>query len=298
MSTIIRVAMTQTKNAYADMPASVDQLDTLADRLDAVRDANVDHHEALIRGAAAAGAKLVGLGELFAGPYFGLEKRDLWRGLAESAVDGPSVSRMRKLAAALGVVIIAPIYEVAADGRFNTAVVIDADGTVRGRYRKSHIPDGANEQGSFHEPFYYGRSNCEPYFPVFDTAVGKVGVAICYDRHFEGVMSSLAAGGAQIVLSPAVTFGSKSRRMWQIEFEVDASRHNMFIGGSNRMGTEPPWTIDYFGDSHWVGPHGRSEDISADGELVIADLDLGQLDNDPSGWDLPRDRRLDIYRYG
>lgn len=295
--TMIRAAMTQTKNAYADMPDSVDGLDGMADRLDDVRQANLDHHADLIREAAEHGAKLVGLGELFPGPYFALEKRDVWLGMAEDGVDGPTVRFMSALANELGVVIVAPFYEKRGDARYNAAAVIDADGSVQGTFRKLHIPAGANETASFVETHYYRRGDIEPHFPVFETAVGRVGVAICYDRHFEGVMRSLARNGAQIVMCPAVTFGDKSRRMWEIEFEVDASRHNLYIGGSNKLGAEPPWNIEYFGASHFVGPNGRLEDLSKNENLVISDLDVARLDaSDGSGWDLARDFRSDIYQ--
>ncbi|HRB11906.1 MAG TPA: nitrilase-related carbon-nitrogen hydrolase, partial [Vicinamibacteria bacterium] len=135
------------------------------------------------------------------------------------------------------------------------------------------------------------------FFPVFETRLVRLGVAICYDRHFEGVMSALAGNGAELVLSPAVTFGEKSRRMWDLEFPVDAARHNLYIGGSNRRGVEPPWTQEYFGASYFAGPGGVLPRIpSPTDELVIADLDLDVLRGpDPSGWNLPRDRRPTIY---
>ena len=306
MSTI-RAALSQTCNAYVPMPPSVDELGTLADRLDDIRQANIEHHIDLIEIARTEGAGVVGLGELFSAPYFALHNDEFWRGMAEDAHDGPTVSAMRETARRLEIVIIAPIYEKAADGRFNTAVVIDTDGSVLGRSRKVHIPQGRNEAGSFDERFYYEPSNgaalpcsriiaSNPFFPVFETAVGRIGVAICYDRHFESVMSTLARGGAQIIFSPAVTFGKKSRRMWDMEFEVDAVRHNVFIGGSNRSGAEQPWNQPYFGASHFVGPNGRLPDLSDDNRLIITDINLGELDQpDTSGWNLSRDARPDIY---
>jgi N-carbamoylputrescine amidase len=305
--TIVRAAMTQTRNVYAPMPERVEDLPSLAARLDEIRAANVAHHVALVEQAAARGAAVVGLGELFSAPYFALRRDAFWRGMAEDARSGPTVRAMVEAARRLGVVIVAPIYERAEDGLFNAAVVIDAEGTVLGRQRKVHLPQGSNERGSFDEPFYYGRSNGaappwarsvsgSPFFPVFETAAAPIGVAICYDRHFEGVMSALARGGAQIVFSPAVTFGEKSRRMWEMEFAVDAARHGIFIGGSNRLGAEPPWNQEYFGASHFVGPNGRLDDLSDDDRLVIADLDLGELERpDPSGWNLKRDARPEAY---
>jgi beta-ureidopropionase len=305
----LRAAMTQTVNAYADMPGTVADLGQLAGRLEDVRRANVDHHLELLEDAARQGARAVGLGELFPAPYFALTRDPMWIPLAEDATGGPTIVALRAAAQRLALVVVAPIYEIdAVSGkRFNTAVVIDASGEVLGTYRKTHIPYGQNEQGSFHENLYYERSDGKnrlgtanvsknPFFPVFATAVGRVGVAICYDRHFEGVMSALAREGAEIVFSPAVTFGAKSRRMWGHEFAVDAARHNVFIGGSNRKGVEPPWNQAYFGESYFVGPNGPAEDVSTNPELVVADLDLGALvAGDPAGWNLPRDIRPEIY---
>jgi N-carbamoylputrescine amidase len=299
--TVVRVAMTETRNVFRDMPDSIDGLAALAGRLDEVRDANVAHHLALIEAASAAGVRVLGMGELFPGPYFALTEDPLWFGLAEDGRDGPTVRAMCEAAREHGMVLVAPIYEVdAASGkRFNTAVVIDAGGGVLGCYRKTHIPEGGNERASFHETFYYGPSDGGPdgYFPVFATVHARIGVAICYDRHFEGVVGSLAQGGAQIVFSPAVTFGTKSKRMWSLEFAVDAARHNVFIGGSNRRGAEPPWNIEFFGDSHFVGPDGRLAGLDVHPDLVVADLDLSRLEGpDDSGWDLARDVRPEIYR--
>jgi N-carbamoylputrescine amidase len=306
---VVRVALTQTVNAYREMPASVADLHTLAGRLDAVRAANVEHHLGLLEAAAAQGCKLVGFGELFPGPYFALGADPMWIGLAEDAQTGPTVTAVRAAARRLGLIVVAPIYERddRSGKRFNTAVVIDEQGEVLGTFRKTHIPYGTNEQGSFHENVYYERSDGQnllglsnvsknSYFPVWNTSIGRLGVAICYDRHFEGVMHSLAKEGAELVLSPAVTFGNKSERMWPLEFAVDAARHNLFIGGSNRKGVEPPWTQPYFGNSHFVGPNGALPDLSTHPNLVIADVPLGELSNgDPSGWNLPRDIRYDIY---
>jgi beta-ureidopropionase len=308
---IVRAALTQTINAYPDMPESTAKLRNLKKRLDAVRGANVEHNAGLIKVAANAGAKVVCLGELCTGPYFAMIKDPMWLGLAEDAAKGPSVNAFAEAARENEIVVVAPIYEL--DGktkrRFNTAVVIDSDGTIIGKYRKTHIPCGANEQGEFAETSYYGRSEGpqnkkspkilgkNPYFPVFKTAVGKVGVAICYDRHFEGVVAALAEAGAEIVFSPAVTFGAKSRRLWDQEFLVDACRHRLFIGGSNRRGEEKPWNQPYFGASYFAGPDGEKvSNRSPRPDLVIADLDLGSLKKpDPSGWDLKRDVRPGIY---
>jgi len=304
----MRAALTQTVNVYRPMPA-LSELSSLADQLEELRALNVAHHLELARGARAQGAELICFGELFTGPYFALTQDPLWRGLAEDPLEGPTAREIRAAARALQMVIVAPLYELCPQSgkRFNTALVVDADGEPLGLYRKTHIPNGSNEQGQFSEGFYYERSDGQawqserqvgtnPFFPVYQTRVGRVGVAICYDRHFEGVASALVRGGAQLVVSPAVTFGAKSERLWELEFPVDACRHRVFIGGSNRLGSEAPWDQPFFGRSYFVGPEGRAEDLCQHPELVISDLDLTSLEGpDPSGWALARDRRGEIY---
>lgn len=305
---VVRAALTQTVNAYRDMPARLEDLPRLAERLDDVRRANVDHHVALLNEASRQGVQAVCFGELFPAPYFALTHEPLWLALAEDAETGETVTRLRAEARRLGLLIVAPIYELDPSGvRFNTAVVIDERGQLLGKYRKAHIPHGRNEQGAFLEGFYYERSDGKngvgldnvsrnPSFPVWQTSFGRLGVAICYDRHFEGVVWSLAHEGAELVFCPAVTFGAKSQRLWRLEFQVDAARHRLFIGGSNRLGIEPPWNQPYFGDSHFVGPEGPLPNLSTHPELVIADVDLGELGRaDPSGWDLARDLRHELY---
>lgn len=312
MSDLVRVALTQTRNVFTPMPETLESLSALSGKLDGVREANLAHHIELIEAAAAAGARAVGLGELFTGPYFALEKDPMWFDLAEDPVSGPTVSALAETAARLGVVLVAPIYELDPEtgARFNSAVVLDADGTNLGRYRKNHIPVGTNERASFHESFYYGPGpgaevtpnrnlSTNAYFPVFDTAIGPIGVAICYDRHFPGSIAALARGGAQLVFSPAVTFGATSRRLWDLEFAVDAARHRLFIAGSNREGAESPWNVEFFGASGFWGPSGAVPPWSASAipsQLVMADLDLAGLKGESdAGWDLARDARPDIY---
>jgi len=309
MTRPLRIALTETVNAYGPMPVDLAGLAQLTPRLDDVRAANVEHHLKLLRVAAGAGAQVVGLGELFTGPYFALSRDPLWFGLAEDAQSGPTVSALRSLARELSLVLVAPIYELDGDSgaRFNTAVIIEADGAVAGRYRKNHIPHGANERAGFHEDFYYGAGQGElgngsanissnPFFPVFETSVGKLGVAICYDRHFAGVMQTLAGQGAELVFSPAVTFGEQSRRLWGMEYAVDAARHSLFIAGSNRRGIEVPFGVEYFGDSHVVGPNGRSPTVGVHPDLVVCDVDLDSLAAGvSSGWHLAGDARPAIY---
>ncbi|MEZ6186547.1 MAG: nitrilase-related carbon-nitrogen hydrolase [Planctomycetota bacterium] len=304
----LRLALTQTVCPVQDLPP-LDRLEEVRPRLAELRDACVEHHLDLLRRAKGRGAQLVCFGELFHGPYFALTQHPVWRDMAEDARRGPTVRAVSRAAAALGVAVVAPIYELDPESgqRFNTAVVIDAKGEVLGTYRKVHVPQGQNEQGVFDERYYYdgsdglmvqGPANVSDnrFFPVFQLEGVRVGVAICYDRHFEGVMRSLAQNGAQVVVSPAVTFGEKSRRMWRQEFAVDACRHRIVIAGSNRLGQEPPWNQAFFGESHVVGPEGPLNDLSEDPRLVIVDVALDTLTRpDPSGWNLRRDLRPETY---
>ncbi len=272
------------------MPNRIEDLSQLQGRLEAVRSANVEHHIGLMAEAKRQGARVIGFGELFTAPYFALGRDPMWLTLAEDAETGPTVTEIGRAAKELSLVVVAPIYEQGRNGRrYNTAVVIDEHGSLLGRYRKTHIPVGTNDQGAFDELFYYDASDGDngsgpanisgnPYFPVFRTSVGNIGIAICYDRHFEGVMYTLAHQGAQIVFSPAVTFGTKSERIWPLEFPVDAARHKMFIAGSNRVGKEVPWNQAYFGKSYIVGPNGTAPNVSTHENLVIADVDLGELE--------------------
>jgi beta-ureidopropionase len=309
MSRVLRVAMTETKNVYSPMPTEAGNQASLRGKLDDVREANLGHHTELIAEAARAGARVLCCGELFAGPYFACSEEPLWLDFAEDALSGPTVSALSPVALEHSMILVAPIYEYCSDSgkRFNTAVVINESGEVIGKYRKTHIPQGTNEEGSFCERAYYEASDgrlgdwpanvsSNPYFPVFETSRVKLGVAICYDRHFEGSVRSLAKGGAELVFCPAVTFGAEARRMWELEFPVEAARHRLFIGGSNRRGAEAPWDQEFFGGSYFVGPEGSLEDPSCTGELVMADLDLESLgEAGSSGWSLRADARPEIY---
>lgn len=292
---LVCAALTETKNAYAYMPETVEELGSLKDKLEDIRRANVQHHIELMEAARQQGVQVICFGELFPAPYFALGTDPMWIPLAEDARTGKTVTELRKAARRLGMIVIAPIYEKDGENRFNTAVVINEKGEHLGKFRKAHIPFGGNEQGSFHENFYYGRSDApdmDSLFPVFDTSVGRIGVSICYDRHFYYVMPALARRGAELIFSPAITFGSKSQRMWHMEFPTDAARFNVFIGGSNRKGSEKPWNQPYFGESYFVGPNGLCENLSTHPNLIIADIDLTALSEpDPSGWNLPRDTR-------
>jgi len=297
MTRLVKLALTETSNVYEPMPTTVDRLPDLSDRLDEIRETNLDHHVELMTAAQKEGVQIIGFGELFAAPYFALDRHAFWRNLAESAEDGPTISRLSAEARRNSMVIVAPIYELdeSTGQRFNTTVVIDSDGERIGSYRKCHIPEGKNETGAFHETFYYEKGNQKPTLPVFATRVARVGVSTCYDRHFEGVVSGLTQRGAEIIFSPAVTFGEKSERLWPLEFPVDAARHRVYIAGSNRRGAEPPWNTEYFGQSYVCGPGGVLPNTSHHPNLVVSEVDLDRLQGrDSAGWNFTRDRRDDL----
>ncbi|MFT7671156.1 MAG: beta-ureidopropionase [Planctomycetota bacterium] len=310
MTRLIRAALTETRNIFAPMPTSVDDLPSLAGRMGDIRDANLAHHIELAQQAAAHGVQVICFGELFTGPYFALTKDAIWNDLAEDAESGSTITLLRQVAREHQLILIAPIFELCSQSgeRFNTAVLIDEHGEILGKYRKTHIPQGSNEAGSFQEKEYYGPSNGKlgsyaanisenPFFPVFKTSLGNLAMTICYDRHFPGCVETLAMNGAELIFSPAVTFGLKSQRLWHLEFATDATRHRVFIGGSNRAGAEPPWNQEFFGQSYFVGPEGKLAPAKSPPNLIIADIDLDQLNGpDSSGWSLTSDTRPTIYR--
>ena len=160
----------------------------------------IEVHESYARTAAEQGAKIMGFQEVFNAPYFcQVQETEHYR-WAEPVPDGPTVQRMQALARETGMVLVVPVFEIESAGNYyNTAAVIDADGTVLGKYRKHHIP----QVHGFWEKYYFRPGNLG--WPVFDTAVGKVGVYICYDRHFPEGWRALGLAGAQIVFNPSAT---------------------------------------------------------------------------------------------
>ena len=167
-----------------------------------IRDAAVAKYTALIESAAERGARIVALPELFTAPYFCAVTDARWYAAAEPVPDGPTVVAMRVLSRRLGIVLIVPIYEADNGRRYNSAAVIDAGGEVLGVYRKHHVP--TYHTGNY-EPFYFHQP--DHGFPVFDTAFARIGVYICYDRHFPEVARVYGVKGAQLVINPSATSG-------------------------------------------------------------------------------------------
>jgi beta-ureidopropionase len=249
-------------------------------------------HEEHARMAASQGAQVICFQELFYGPYFCQVQDAAYYEYAES-VPGPTVERFQAIAAETGMVMVLPVYEQEQPGvLYNTAAVVDADGTLLGKYRKTHIP----QVKGFWEKFYFRPGNMG--YPVFDTAVGPVGVYICYDRHFPEGWRALGLGGARIVFNPSATSRGLSMYLWNLEQPASAVANEYFVGAINRVGTEPLGDNDFYGSSYFVDPRaklvGEAASDSAD-ELVVRDLDMGVLAETREQWQFYRDRRPDMY---
>jgi beta-ureidopropionase len=261
--------------------------------------AAIEKHVRLIRDAKARGAQIVCLQEVFYGPYFCTEQTTKWYDAVEPIPDGPTTQLMCKLAKELGIVLVVPIYEEEFSGvYYNTAAVIDADGTYLGKYRKHHIPQvQAGPPGcGFWEKYYFRPGNLG--YPVFDTAFAKVGVYICYDRHFPEGARALGLGGAEIVFNPSATVAGLSEYLWKLEQPAHAVANGYYVGAINRVGIEAPWNMgEFYGQSYLVNPRGEfvatgSRDKD---EVVIGVMDRDVIRTVRNTWQFFRDRRPDSY---
>jgi N-carbamoylputrescine amidase len=254
----------------------------------------IDKHVGLIAKAAAEGARITCLQEIFNGPYFPAEQDPKWYATAEPE-DGPTVTRMRELARDHGMVLIVPFYEEAQPGvYYNTAVVIERDGSVLGKYRKTHIPQVGP---CFWEKFYFKPGNLG--YPVFETSIGRVGLIICYDRHFPEVARQLGLKGAELVFNPSATVESLSRYLWELEQPAHAVANGYWIAAINRVGTEEPLNPHrFYGSSYFCDPRGQIVTrASADAdEVLVADLDLDKAREVRNTWQFLRDRRPETYQ--
>jgi beta-ureidopropionase len=261
--------------------------------------AAIEKHLRLIRDAKASGAHIVCLQEVFYGPYFCTEQTTKWYDAVEPIPDGPTTQLMCKLAKELGIVLVVPIYEEEFSGvYYNTAAVIDADGTYLGKYRKHHIPQvQAGPPGcGFWEKYYFRPGNLG--YPVFDTAFAKVGVYICYDRHFPEGARALGLGGAEIVFNPSATVAGLSEYLWKLEQPAHAVANGYYVGAINRVGIEAPWNMgEFYGQSYLVNPRGEfvatgSRDKD---EVIIGVMDREVIRTVRNTWQFFRDRRPDSY---
>ena len=263
--------------------------------LDTIWEANIAKHVEQIERAAKEGVQVLCMQEIFTGPYFCAEQTTRWYDTTEEIPDGRTTKLMQELAKKHNMVIIVPIYEVEGTGiYYNTAAVIDADGTYLGKYRKNHIPHCAP---GFWEKFYFKPGNLG--YPVFDTAYGKVGVYICYDRHFPEGARELGLNGAEMVFNPSATVAGLSEYLWKLEQPAHAVANAYFVGAINRVGHEQPWDIgEFYGQSYFVDPRGQflataSRDKD---ELITAELDLDKIREVRNVWQFYRDRRPETYQ--
>jgi len=253
----------------------------------------VDKHIKMIADAAGQGAQVVGLQEIFHGPYFCAEQDPKWYETAEPE-DGPTVSRMREVAREHGIVLIVPWYEEEQPGvYYNSACVVERDGTIVGKYRKTHIPQVGP---CFWEKFYFKPGNLG--YPVFDTSVGRIGLIICYDRHFPEVARELGIKGAEIVFNPSATVESLSRYLWELEQPAHAVANGFWMAASNRVGVEAPLNpAKFYGSSYFCSPRGKiiAQASDSEDEVLVADLDLDQIREVRNTWQFFRDRRPETY---
>jgi N-carbamoylputrescine amidase len=259
-----------------------------------IKQAMINKHIAMIEDAARQGVQILCLQEIFYGPYFCAEQDIRWYDTAEAIPDGPTTQLMCETAKRLGMVLVVPIYEVDLPGvYYNTAAVIDADGTYLGKYRKHHIP---HCHPGFWEKFYFKPGNLG--YPVFNTAFAKIGVYICYDRHFPEGARCLGLNGAEIVFNPSATVAGLSEYLWKLEQPAQAVANQFFVGAINRVGRENPWNIgEFYGQSYFCDPRGQflATGSRDQDELVVADLDLDQIREVRNTWQFIRDRRPESY---
>jgi beta-ureidopropionase len=257
-----------------------------------IQAAMFEKHLPMIHDAGKQGVQILCLQEIFNGPYFcpGQDKR--WYDAAEP-VPGPTVEKLRPIAAQYKMAMVVPIYEREMAGvYYNTAAVIDADGTYLGKYRKNHIP----QTSGFWEKYFFRPGNLG--YPTFQTRYAKIGVYICYDRHFPEGARALGLNGAEIVYNPSATVAGLSQYLWKLEQPAHAVANGYFVGAINRVGTEAPWNIGkFYGNSYFVDPRGQilacgSEDKD---ELVVSELDLDLIEEVRRTWQFFRDRRPDSY---
>jgi N-carbamoylputrescine amidase len=260
---------------------------------------NLAGAEQFIRDAAAAGAQVVLLPELFETPYFPKDPGRDFTHLAAGFQGNETISRLAKLAAELSVVLPVSFFERADEGCYNSLAVIDADGRVPGLYRKSHIPEGPG----YNEKDYFAPGDTG--FKVWDTRYGRLGVGVCWDQWFPEAARAMSLMGAEVLLYPTA-IGSEpedpelnTAPHWRRVMQGHAGANLCYVGAANRVGCEAGETceIDFYGASFIAGPFGEivAESNGAEEGLITAELDLARVRELRSEWSLFRDRRPDLY---
>lgn len=283
MSRIVKCGLIQASNACS-----------IEEPIEKIKHENIVKNLSFIEEAATQGVQIVCMQEVFTTPYFCAEQEPRWYEAVEKIPDGPTVKLMQEVAKKHGMVIIVPIYEEEITGvYYNTAAVIDADGKYLGKYRKNHIP---HTKPGFWEKYYFKPGNLG--YPTFETAFARVGVYICYDRHFPEGARALGLNGAEIVFNPSATVAGLSEYLWELEQPAHAVANGYFVGAINRVGHEKPWDIgEFYGKSYFCNPRGKiiAQASRDSDELVVAELDLDQIREVRNVWQFFRDRRPETY---
>lgn len=263
------------------------------------RAANLARAEQLVRQAAAGGAQIVLIQELFETPYFCQKPNPDYLQLATALADNPAIARCQALARELAVVLPVSFFERAGRARFNSVAIIDADGSLLGVYRKSHIPDGPG----YHEKYYFNPGDSG--FKVWNTRYAKIGVGICWDQWFPECARAMALQGAEILFYPTA-IGSEphdphinSRDHWQRVQQGHAGANLMPLVASNRIGKEEQdgYDITFYGSSFIADQFGAkvAELNQSEEGILVHSFDLDALEKTRSAWGVFRDRRPNLY---
>jgi N-carbamoylputrescine amidase len=263
-------------------------------------DENISKAEALVRQAAAQGAQIIQLQELFETPYFCQKEKADYYVYATELEHNKAVNHFKKIAKELQVVLPISFYEKKNYARYNSLAVIDANGEVLGRYRKSHIPDGPG----YEEKFYFNPGDTG--FKVWNTRYGKIGVGVCWDQWYPEAARCMALMGAELLFYPTA-IGSEpqdgsidSKDHWQMCMLGHAASNLMPVIASNRVGVEEDEdsSITFYGSSFIAGPQGNkvAEAGRSEETVLVAEFDLDQLETQRIEWGIFRDRRPDLYK--
>ena len=256
------------------------------------------HHEKMIRDAAAAGANIVVTQELFLTPYFCTVENPACFDLADP-LPGPLTDRLGKIAEELGTVLISSLFEHRGPGLYhNTAAIHNADGSLMGLYRKSHIP----QDPAFEEKFYFTPGDSE--WPVWDTHFGKIGVLICWDQWFPEAARLMALGGAQLLVYPTAigwlseekpTLGEAQHCAWETVQRGHAVANGCYLAAVNRTGQQGD--TEFWGQSFITNPYGEIlvKASAQNEEIIYQDLDFQTVEDFRRIWPFFRDRRIDAY---
>lgn len=261
---------------------------------------NISKAEALVRKAAHEGAQIILLQELFETPYFCQKEKSDYYVLAAEMEKNRAINHFRPIAKELGVVLPISFYEKKNNARYNSLAVINADGEILGRYRKSHIPDGPG----YEEKFYFNPGDTG--FRVWNTKYGKIGIGVCWDQWYPEAARCMVLMGAELLFYPTA-IGSEpqdrsidSKDHWQICMLGHAAANLVPVIASNRVGVEndEESSISFYGSSFIAGPQGNKivEANRTDEMVITAEFDLDQLEIQRIEWGIFRDRRPDLYK--